>query len=82
MEDLEVGDIWNKNVDRIKSINKKYGVVCEDMEGVSIYTVANLLEIPAICIKGISNNEVLGEKYDYTIGKKLQEFVLELLKKL
>ena len=45
------GDIWNKNADRIKYINEKYGVICEDMECVAVYTVANLYGIPAIRYK-------------------------------
>ena len=52
------------------------------MESISIYTASNLYNIPAISIKGISNNEILGEKYDYTVSKKVQIFVEELIKKL
>lgn len=50
------------------------------MECMAIYTVANLYEIPVIGIKGISNNEVLGEKYDASTGKLLQEFIYEVIK--
>lgn len=45
------GDIWNKNADRIKYINEEYGVICEDMECVSVYTVSNLYGIPVIRYK-------------------------------
>lgn len=45
------GDIWNKNIDRIRYINEKYGVICEDMECVSVYTVANLYDVPVIRYK-------------------------------
>lgn len=77
---LGSGDIWNKNPERIKYINEKYNAICEDMEGVSIYTASNKYNIPAVCIKGISNNEVLGEKYDYAVSRKIQQFVEEFLK--
>lgn len=40
------------------------------MECVSIYTVATLYGVPAISIKGISNNEVLDESYDDGVRKK------------
>lgn len=79
---LASGDIWNKNPDRIKYINEKYGAICEDMEGISIYTVANFYKIPAICIKGISNNEVLGEKYDASVAEKLQRFIEKVIEKI
>ena len=79
---LASGDIWNKNPSRIKYINEKYGAICEDMEGISIYTTANLYGIPAISIKGISNNEVLGEKYEASIGEKVQKFVEEFVLKI
>ena len=52
------------------------------MECVSIYTVANLYRVPAISIKIISNNEVLGEVIIAMCGKKLQEFILKILEKV
>ena len=76
---LASGDIWNKNKERINYINKNYDAICEDMEAVSIYTVSNLYNIPAISIKGIANNEILGEEYDYSVSKKVQKFVEELI---
>lgn len=74
------GDIWNKNKKKIEFINKKYDVICEDMECVSIYTVANLYEIPVISIKGISNNEVLDESYDYGVRKKTSRICIKSFK--
>lgn len=76
------GDVFNKNTEVIKHINKRYEAICEDMECISIYTVSNLCDIPVISIKGISNNEVLGEKYDYTVSEKLQKFVKEVVVEL
>jgi len=74
------GDIFNKNPELIKVLHEKYGAICEDMECASIYRVAEIFNIPVISIKGISNNEVLGEKYDYTVSHKLQEFVENVIK--
>lgn len=74
------GDIWNKNIERIRFLNANYGALCEDMEAVSVYTVASLYDIPVVAIKGISNNEILQEKYDCTVGKKVQEFAERVVK--
>lgn len=79
---LASGNIWNKDKKRIQFLNEKYNVICEDMESISIYKTANLLEVPAICIRGISNNEVLEENYDASVGKELQLFVEKLIEKL
>ena len=76
------GDIFNKNPEVIKCLHEKYGAICEDMECVSIYTAANICNIPVISIKGISNNEALGEKYDYTVSNKLQRFVENVIVEL
>lgn len=73
------GDVWNKEVDKIMYLYKEYGVLCEDMETISIYTVANKYNIPCISIKCISDNEVLGEEYDRTTGKPAQEFTCRIL---
>lgn len=76
------GDIWNKEADKIMYLYNKYGVICEDMEAISIYTVANKYKIPCISIKCISDNAVLGEEYDRTTGKPAQEFIVELCRKI
>lgn len=59
-----------------------YGAICEDMECISIYTASNLYKIPVISIKGISNNEILGKEYDYSVSRKVQIFVEELVGKI
>lgn len=58
------GDIWNREVDRISWFNKKFKTCCEEMEAISIYKIANMFNIPVIAFKVISNNEILGEKFD------------------
>lgn len=76
------GDVWNREVDRIMMLNKKYDTLCEEMEGISVYTVANNFNIPVIGIRIISNNEILGESYERSTGRKSQEFTYELIKKI
>ena len=41
-------------------VDKKRGCiwVCEDMEGIAVYTIANQYKIPAIDIRVISDNEI------------------------
>lgn len=73
------GDIWNKEIDRLLYLNKKYGIICEEMESISIYKIANLYNIPVIGIKVISNNEVLNEEYDRNLGIEAQKFTEKLI---
>lgn len=81
---LGSGDIWNQETDKILWLHEKYGTLCEDMESIAIYTVANDFNIPVLGIRVISNNEILGEPYIRTTGLKSQEFcyqfILEMLK--
>ena len=69
------GDVWNKEYDRILYLNQKYGVLCEDMEGVAVYAVANKYNIPAIDVRVISDNEILNEEYERDISINSQKFV-------
>ena len=76
------GDIWNNEADRILMLNQKYRTLCEEMEGIGIYTVANNFQIPVLGIRVISNNEILGEKYDRNTGLYSQKFAYELIKNI
>ena len=76
------GDIWNNEYDRIMFLNNKYHILCEDMEAISIYTVANQFEIPVISIKMISDNSLIGEEYDREVGKYLDRYILKYLELL
>ena len=63
-------------------MNEKYGILCEEMEGIAIYTVANQYGIPAIDIRVISDNEILKEEYDRNVSIRVQEFTMNLLKEI
>lgn len=76
------GDIWDNEVDRLKWLNKKYGVLCEEMETVSVYTICNKLNVPVIGIRIISNNEILQEKFDPSIIIELQKFVIQICEEI
>ena len=74
------GDVWNREIDRIKWFNKKFKTLCEEMEALSVYKIANMNNIPVIAIKVISNNEIIQEKYDVLTANACQEFVYEFIK--
>lgn len=76
------GDVWNCEADRILWLNEKYGTLCEEMEGIAVYKLANDFQVPVLGIRIISNNEILCEPYDRNIGRKSQEFAYELVLKL
>ena len=68
--------------DRIIYLHKKYGILCEDMESTSVYTISNLYNVPVISIRVISNNEILNEEYERDLGIESQKIVKELIKVL
>ncbi len=79
---LGSGDIWNKEYDKIMLFHNRYHVCGEDMEGYAMYQAADRFNIPAISLKGVSNNEILGEAYDYSVMEKLSDFAFSVLNAL
>lgn len=73
------GDGWNREADKILWLHENFGTLCEEMEGIAVYTIANNFAIPVLGIRIISNNEILDEPYDRNIGLKSQEFTYELM---
>ncbi|MBQ8603517.1 MAG: 5'-methylthioadenosine/S-adenosylhomocysteine nucleosidase [Oscillospiraceae bacterium] len=76
---LGSGDVWNKEYDKVMLFYNEYGVCGEDMEGYAMYQVADRFNIPALSLKGVSNNEILGETYDYSVMEKLVAFAYNVL---
>ncbi len=76
------GDIWNKEADRLLYLNKKYNIICEEMESISIYKIAEKYNIPVIAVKVISDNAILNEEYDRKVGIKSQLFTERLIKEI
>ena len=74
------GDAWNREVDRILYLNQKYDIICEDMESIAIYSIANKYNIPVISIKIISDNSLIGEEYNRNVGEYLQDYIYKYLK--
>ena len=74
------GDVWNNEKDRLLWLSKKYDILCEDMETISTYQIGLKFNIPAIGIRILSNNLLLEEKYDKSVGKIVQEYIYNLVK--
>ncbi len=74
------GDIWNNEIDRILHLNETYKTLCEEMEGIAICQIANQFHVPVLDIRVISDNAILEEEYDTSVGKELQYFVIKLIK--
>ena len=79
---LGSGDSWDKEADKIISLNKKTGIISADMESIGTYTVANKYKIPVIGIRTISDNAILNEDYERTVAHGAQEFVIKLIDKI
>lgn len=75
-------DVWNREKDKLKYLNDKFNVSCEDMESIAVYTVAKNYNIPAVSIKIMSDNELLGEEYEPAVGMYLQEYCYKILVEL
>ena len=73
------GDMWNQEYDKIMYNYEKYQLLCEDMECAAVCQIADKYKIPFISIKGISNNEILNEEYDYSVMNSLINFVEQVL---
>lgn len=73
------GDCWNREIDRILFLNQEYQILCEDMESIATYTIANQLNIPVIALKIISDNSLIGEEYNREIGINIQKYALKYL---
>ena len=76
------GDVWNREIERILYLNRNYDILCEDMESIATYTIANSQNIPVISIKMISDNSLIGEEYNREVGKYLEDFILKYITKI
>ncbi len=79
------GDFFTKDTGLIKTLHSKYHHLCEDMETIAIYKVCKEKKIPAIAIRIISNNELLGTFYEdnvLEVNKILQSLIAQMLQHL
>lgn len=78
---LGSGDVFNREVDRIDWISRKFNNLSEDMESIGVYSVCERFNVPCIGIRIISNNEITGEKLDEEQAIKLQKLLVEFINK-
>lgn len=76
------GDFWNKEIDRIYWLHETLGTSAEEMEAAAVAQIANSYEIPFLCIRILSNNEVHMEEFDVSTGEICQEFTLRVVDSL
>lgn len=76
------GDMWNREHEKMRFLMEKYQVLCEEMESAAIYQIANKYNISCISIKGVSDNEMLGESYDDSVLGKLEQYVMMFLDRI
>lgn len=58
------GDIFDREVDRIKWIQEKKNTLCEDNESIAVYTICDKFKVPCIGFRTITNNEVTQTEND------------------
>lgn len=61
---LGSGDIFNREIDRIKWIQEKKNTLCEDNESIAVYTICEKSGIPCIGFRTITNNELTQKESD------------------
>lgn len=78
---LGSGDVFNREYDRIIWLHNTFNTLCEDMESIGVYSVCNRFHMPCVGIRIISNNELLHEKLEKEISIKLQQEIVNILKR-
>lgn len=71
------GSMWNNEIDRIISFHDNYGIICEDMETDTVYSICNKFNIPVVSIRVISNNILTKENFNSQSILHLQEFLIK-----
>ena len=71
---------WNRQIDRIRFYNEKYGSSCEEMETHAAAHICKNYKVPFLGIRIISNTEVHNEDFDPATGTACQQYVLEVVK--
>lgn len=61
---LGSGDIFNREIDRIKWIHERKNTLSEDNESIAVYTICEKFRVPCIGFRTITNNEVTQKESD------------------
>jgi len=73
-------EVWNSELDRIKTFHDQYGTSVEEMETVAAAQIADLFQIPFLGIRVVSNNITNDGAYDGKTAAACQEYVSEVVK--
>lgn len=75
------GDIYSREVDRIRWIQGKKGNLCEDMETYGVYETCERMKVPCLGLRVISNHEVFGEPFSEETAALLQKYLILAIEK-
>ncbi len=80
---LGSGDIFNREIDRIKWIQNKKNTACEDNESIAVYTICERFRVPCIGFRTITNNEITQKESDgsTSVRKDLEKRTNQIISK-
>ena len=76
---LGSGDVWTRDTAEVDANHARLGVLCESMECTGVYVAANSRGVPAVSVRVISNNELLGETYEPESAAVAQRYAVDLV---
>ena len=77
---ISSGDIWNREIDRIKWWHETCGSDCEEMEGFAVGQVCAQLGVPFLAIRILSNSELHpDEEFDESAGVTCQNYSYDVI---
>lgn len=79
---LGSGDLFSRECDRILYLHNLFGELCEDMESIASLKVCESFSIDRIAFRIISNNELISAKFDRSVCKHLQIFVVDFIEEV
>ncbi|MDR0896747.1 MAG: 5'-methylthioadenosine/S-adenosylhomocysteine nucleosidase [Oscillospiraceae bacterium] len=79
---IGTGDVFNRELDRIAQLHARLGTACEQMEAFAAAQVCAGFQIPCLCIRILSNNELHQEAFDERTGADCQAFTLAVMRRM
>ena len=73
---LGSGDLFSREIDRIRWLHRRKGQLCEEMESIAAYEGCRRFGVPCIGVRVISNNELTGAPFTDAVAAPLQRWVL------
>lgn len=75
-------DEWNREIERINYLHKKFNTSSEEMETVATAQVAKAFYKPFIAIRILSNSDLHNQNFNPKTALWCQEYTLDLIKKI